>query len=74
MRFQSFFMLMTIHPSFFASSHKFWVCREALRQAHKSSGCVRKPFGRPISVFALGVVVQHEHDSNSPLGMSRILD
>jgi hypothetical protein len=35
MRFQSFFMLMTIHPSFFASSHKFWVCREALRQAHK---------------------------------------
>ena len=54
MRFQSFFMLMTIHPSFFASSHKFWVCPEALRQA--------------ISVFALGVVVQHEHDSNSPPG------
>ena len=64
MRFQSFFMLMTIHPSFFASSHKSWV---------KMHSRVGKPFGRPISVFALGVVVQHEHDSSSPLGMSRIL-
>jgi hypothetical protein len=40
MRFQSFFMLITIQPSFLASSYKSWVkgllwCREAPRPVHR---------------------------------------
>jgi hypothetical protein len=38
MRFQSFFMLMTIHPSFFASSYKSWVKMPTLVLGSPSAG------------------------------------
>ena len=52
-RFQSFFMLMTVQPFDFASSYSACVNAPTL-----VSG---KPVRRAVGVFALRVIVQHEH-------------
>ncbi len=53
MRFQSFFMLMTTHPFFFASSYK--VC------GNVPDFGVRKSLGRTICIFTRRIIVHHKY-------------